>query len=56
MVANENNPNGSLNNIAGIINKTKTVCGMMPHPERQTDPAWTNVDGQIFFQSLIQSS
>jgi phosphoribosylformylglycinamidine synthase subunit PurQ / glutaminase len=56
MVANENNPNGSLTNIAGIVNKAKTICGMMPHPERQADPAWPNIDGQVIFRSLIQSS
>ncbi len=55
VVSDENNPNGSLTNIAGIVNKAKTVCGMMPHPERQADPLWPNVDGQIIFRSLIQS-
>ncbi len=55
VVSDENNPNGSLTNIAGIVNKTKNVCGMMPHPERQADPLWPNTDGQVIFRSLIQS-
>ena len=55
IVSDKNNPNGSITNIAGIVNKTKTVCGMMPHPERQADPLWANTDGQVIFRSLIQS-
>ena len=54
-VSEENNPNGSVTNIAGIVNKAKNVCGMMPHPERQADPLWPNTDGQVIFKSLIQS-
>jgi phosphoribosylformylglycinamidine synthase len=50
------NPNGSLDNIAGIANATKNVMGMMPHPERCADPLWQNVDGQMIFKSLIESS
>ena len=50
------NPNGSLDNIAGIANAAKNVMGMMPHPERCADPLWQNVDGQIIFKSLIESS
>jgi phosphoribosylformylglycinamidine synthase len=52
----EANPNGSLDNIAGISNKSKNVMGMMPHPERCADPLWQNVDGQLIFKSLIESS
>jgi phosphoribosylformylglycinamidine synthase len=52
----EANPNGSLDNIAGISNTTKNVMGMMPHPERCADPLWQNVDGQMIFKSLIESS
>jgi phosphoribosylformylglycinamidine synthase len=52
----EANPNGSLDNIAGISNATKNVMGMMPHPERCADPLWQNVDGQLIFKSLIESS
>ena len=50
------NPNGSLDNIAGIANAAKNVMGMMPHPERCADPLWPNVDGQLIFKSLIESS
>jgi phosphoribosylformylglycinamidine synthase len=50
------NPNGSLDNIAGIANESKNVMGLMPHPERCADPLWPNVDGQLIFKSLIESS
>lgn len=50
----ESNPNGSLNNIAGICNKEKTVFGMMPHPERAADAELANTDGQLILQSLLQ--
>lgn len=49
----EANPNGSLANIAGIINKHGNVLGMMPHPERAVDPLLRHTDGQKIFQSLI---
>jgi len=50
------NPNGSLRNIAGICNKERNVMGMMPHPERATNPLLGNTDGrQIFKTLLIQS-
>ena len=52
----EANPNGSLDHIAGIANATKNVMGMMPHPERCADPLWPEVDGQLIFKSLIESS
>jgi len=53
---NENvNPNGSLNNIAGIFNKDKNILGMMPHPERMIDPALSGEDGSIFFKNLINN-
>lgn len=51
----EANPNGSTNNIAGIVNEAGNVLGMMPHPERAADPALGNSDGQKVFQSLIRS-
>jgi phosphoribosylformylglycinamidine synthase subunit PurQ / glutaminase len=47
------NPNGSLNNIAGICNQRKNVLGMMPHPERAADPLLGNSDGLHLFKSLI---
>jgi phosphoribosylformylglycinamidine synthase len=52
----EANPNGSLDHIAGVANEAKNVMGMMPHPERCADPLWPNVDGQMIFKSLIESS
>ncbi len=49
------NPNGSLNNIAGIINKKGNVLGMMPHPERSCDPVLGKTDGALIFNSLINN-
>ena len=54
-VTHDANPNGSLNNIAGIINKTGNVLGMMPHPERASDPILKHTDGRKIFESMIQS-
>lgn len=47
------NPNGSLNNIAGICNQSGNVLGMMPHPERASDPALGNTDGIHLFKGLL---
>jgi phosphoribosylformylglycinamidine synthase subunit PurQ / glutaminase len=47
------NPNGSLNNIAGICNQQKNVLGMMPHPERAADFNWGCQDGLGLFKGLI---
>ncbi|WP_199245868.1 phosphoribosylformylglycinamidine synthase subunit PurQ [[Phormidium] sp. ETS-05] len=47
------NPNGSLNNIAGICNQSGNVLGMMPHPERAADPATGGIDGIKLFQGLL---
>lgn len=47
------NPNGSLNNIAGISNSSGSVFGMMPHPERAADVNLGNTDGRIIFESLL---
>lgn len=49
------NPNGSLENIAGICNKTKNVFGMMPHPERAANPLLGNTDGKDFFESILKN-
>ena len=49
------NPNGSINNIAGIFNKEKNVLGMMPHPERMIDQILSGADGALFFQNLINN-
>ncbi len=47
------NPNGSLNNIAGICNEDRNVFGMMPHPERASDNLLGNIDGKFLFESLL---
>lgn len=47
------NPNGSLNNIAGICNKAGNVMGMMPHPERASDPMLGYTDGIRLFKSVL---
>jgi phosphoribosylformylglycinamidine synthase I len=47
------NPNGSLNHIAGICNQSGNVLGMMPHPERASDPALGNTDGLPLFKGLL---
>ena len=46
------NPNGSLNNVAGIVNEQGNVLGMMPHPERASDPAIGIIDGRAMFEGL----
>lgn len=48
------NPNGAINNIAGICNASRNVFGMMPHPERAADDALGNTDGLLIFQSVLQ--
>jgi phosphoribosylformylglycinamidine synthase len=49
----ESNPNGSLENIAGICNAAKNVYGMMPHPERAADENLGNTDGLLIFKSIL---
>jgi phosphoribosylformylglycinamidine synthase len=49
-----NNPNGSIENIAGICNTDKNVFGMMPHPERASDDELGNTDGLLIFESIIR--
>ena len=49
----KSNPNGSMENIAGIFNSRKNILGMMPHPERMVDEIISNLDGQNLFSSLI---
>ena len=51
----DSNPNGSSNNIAGILNKKKNILGMMPHPERLIDPILSGEDGSLLFKSLLKS-
>lgn len=50
----EFNPNGSIENIAGICNEKKNVFGMMPHPERAADDELGNTDGLLILQSIIK--
>lgn len=47
------NPNGSIENIAGVCNATKNVFGMMPHPERAADAVLGNTDGLAIFESIL---
>ena len=49
----KSNPNGSINNIAGIFNKNKNILGMMPHPERMADKILSGEDGLGLFLSLM---
>ena len=49
------NPNGSSNNIAGILSTKKNILGMMPHPERLVDPILSGEDGSIMFESLLRT-
>jgi phosphoribosylformylglycinamidine synthase subunit PurQ / glutaminase len=51
-VTGEANPNGSADNIAGIVNRRGNVLGMMPHPERAMDALLGSADGRLIFESL----
>ena len=53
-ITNASNPNGSLNNIAGIFNKNKNILGMMPHPERMSDKICSDDSGLPLFLSLMK--
>jgi phosphoribosylformylglycinamidine synthase len=50
-----NNPNGSINDIAGILSENGRVLGMMPHPERATDPRNGRTDGRAILEAYLQS-
>jgi phosphoribosylformylglycinamidine synthase len=52
IINDEANPNGSLRNIAGICNESRTVFGMMPHPERACNPLLGNTDGRDILKKL----
>ena len=54
-ITDDANPNGSIENIAGITNKERNVFGMMPHPERACDKELANTDGLILFESILSS-
>lgn len=49
------NPNGSMRSIAGVLSAGRNVLGMMPHPERASDPLMPGTDGLALFQSLVAS-
>jgi phosphoribosylformylglycinamidine synthase I len=51
----ESSPNGAAKNIAGICNASRNVLGMMPHPERASDPILGNTDGLGIFESILHS-
>ena len=49
----QGNPNGSVNNIAGICNAARNVVGLMPHPERACEPSLGSADGLVLFESVV---
>src|SRR5215468_10425814 len=51
----ESNPNGSLNNIAGIVNEQRNVLGMMPHPDRSSEEILGSADGKLIFESMVNA-
>jgi phosphoribosylformylglycinamidine synthase len=52
----EGNPNGSLRDIAGVLDAGGRVCGLMPHPERAAEPILGSDDGMLLFRSLVESA
>ncbi|MGQ9630251.1 MAG: phosphoribosylformylglycinamidine synthase subunit PurQ [bacterium] len=55
-VSEESNPNGSLENIAGICNERGNVLGLMPHPERASESILGSEDGLLIFKSIVESA
>jgi phosphoribosylformylglycinamidine synthase subunit PurQ / glutaminase len=55
-VAPEGNPNGSVRDIAGVIDERGNVCGLMPHPERAAERLLGSDDGMLLFRSLVESA
>ena len=53
VISEDTNPNGSVENIAGVCNENKNVFGMMPHPERAADEELGNIDGRFIFESIL---
>jgi phosphoribosylformylglycinamidine synthase len=49
------NPNGSIRNIAGVFNESKTVMGLMPHPENAVEPMFGGTDGKALFEGLVEA-
>ena len=54
-VTSEANPNGSLDNIAGVLSEGRNVLGMMPHPDRSSEAILGSADGLLLFQSMARS-
>ncbi len=54
-VSEEANPNGSLKNIAGVLSASRRILGLMPHPERLSDPVLGGNDGRGMFDSLVSA-
>jgi phosphoribosylformylglycinamidine synthase subunit PurQ / glutaminase len=54
-IAAEANPNGSLDNIAGVLNEGRNVLGMMPHPDRSSEGLLGSSDGLLLFRSMVES-
>ena len=54
-ITKSSNPNGSINNIAGILNREGNVLGMMPHPERLTEKLLGGIDGKPFFSAIAKA-
>ena len=52
----EANPNGALNNIAGLCNEARNVVGLMPHPERACELAVGSADGLVLFESVMKAA
>jgi phosphoribosylformylglycinamidine synthase len=56
MVNDIDNPNGSLDNIAGICNQNRNIFGLMPHPERASEEVLGNTDGRVLFESIMAAA
>jgi len=54
-VTDAGNPNGAVNNIAGICNEARNVVGLMPHPERACEAILGSADGRVLFESVIEA-
>jgi phosphoribosylformylglycinamidine synthase len=55
-ITGEANPNGSLDNIAGICNEGRNVVGLMPHPERASEALLGSADGRVLFEGLLEGA
>jgi len=55
-ITDDANPNGAIENIAGICNESRNVFGMMPHPERASDKELFNEDGKFLFESILENN